>query len=233
MHRKKLKSSHANNSGCFSQSEWNKTVLIVICLFLFHINWGNIFQDLLCAKIVINTCRSMNEKSYNHWGLCWGLCLNSWSSVGIAIWKNMETIENGNRASVELLWRCIALPHFLIFLCYQGVYVNEICFLFLLLQFSCFWPCFPHLRDWVLLEMHVKINFLPQLHLLMMFYHSNRKETNVIDKHILTNSYCWKPYNQYNEEICLVSIFEPKVTMWMINLKGKKKELCMPTLYWQ
>lgn len=28
------------------------------------------FQDLLCAKIIINTCRSMNEKKYNRWGLC-------------------------------------------------------------------------------------------------------------------------------------------------------------------
>lgn len=117
------------------------------------------------------------------------------SQLVLPFGKNMETIEYGNHASVELLWRCIVLPHFLISLCYQEVYVNEISFLVLLLQFSCLLSCFPHLRDWVFLELQVKINCLPQLHLLMMFYHSNRKETNIIDKHILTYSYCWKPYN--------------------------------------
>lgn len=28
------------------------------------------FQDLLYAKIVMNTCGSMNEKKYNHWVMC-------------------------------------------------------------------------------------------------------------------------------------------------------------------
>lgn len=103
------------------------------------------------------------------------------------------------------------------------MYLNEISFLVLLLQFSCLFLCFPHLRDRILLEMKVKINSLLQLHLLMIFFRSNRKETNIIDKHILTYSYCWKPCNQYNEEICLASIIWTKSYNVNDYLEGEKR----------